>query len=125
MQRILLIAVVLLSSTSASQAAPAPVYLWYEAEWFDGVKGSFAYWTGTAKPTGTWGVAGPGISPEWSAGTPARDAADARGRKRNRESGRFGEIDGFMAHADTPEEGVGARAILLRKRIVASPSRTA
>ena len=68
MQRTLLIAVVLLSSTSASQAAPAPVHLWYEAEWFDGLKGSFAYWTGTAKPTGTWGVAGPGISPEWSQG---------------------------------------------------------
>ena len=45
-----------------------PVYLWFEAEWFEGVEGSFAYWTGTAKPTGTWGVAGPGISPEWTQG---------------------------------------------------------
>src|SRR5262249_26773291 len=23
-----------------------PVYLWHEPEWFEGVKGSFAYWTG-------------------------------------------------------------------------------
>ncbi|HEY7315889.1 MAG TPA: hypothetical protein VH643_41550 [Gemmataceae bacterium] len=51
------------------QAAPTPpIYLWLEAEWFDGVSGSFAYWTGTAKPTGAWGVAGPGISPEWTQG---------------------------------------------------------
>ncbi len=45
-----------------------PVYLWYEPEWFDGVEGSFAYWTGEAKPTGKWGVAGPGISAEWTQG---------------------------------------------------------
>jgi hypothetical protein len=51
----------------AAQARP-PVHLWFEPEWFDGVKGSFAYWTGTAKPTGAWGVAGPGISAEWSQG---------------------------------------------------------
>src|ERR1700730_5581544 len=55
-------------SAPAAPAAPPPVYLWQEAEWFDGVQGSFAYWTGTAKPTGTWGVAGPGISPEWTQG---------------------------------------------------------
>jgi hypothetical protein len=45
-----------------------PFYLWLEPEWFDGVKGSFAYWTGTAKPQGAWGIAGPGISAEWSQG---------------------------------------------------------
>ena len=46
-----------------------PVYLWFEAEWFTGVSGSFAYWPGTPKPpTGSWGVAGPGISAEWTQG---------------------------------------------------------
>src|SRR6185437_7555087 len=45
-------------------AAPAPIYLWHEPEWFDGVRGGFAYWTGAAKPTGAWGIAGPGISAE-------------------------------------------------------------
>jgi hypothetical protein len=48
--------------------AAAPVYLWYEPEWFEGVEGSFAYWTGEAKPAGHWAVAGPGISPEWTQG---------------------------------------------------------
>src|SRR4029079_6665090 len=52
----------------AAGAAPVPVYLWHEPECFAGVQGSFAYWTGTAKPTGTWGVAGPGISAEWTPG---------------------------------------------------------
>jgi hypothetical protein len=51
-----------------SVAAPPPVYLWHEPEWFAGVQGAFAYWTGSAKPTGAWGVAGPGISPEWTQG---------------------------------------------------------
>jgi hypothetical protein len=54
--------------TPLRAAASAPIYLWLEAEWFDGVSGSFAYWTGTAKPAGAWGVAGPGISPEWTQG---------------------------------------------------------
>src|SRR5262249_59784528 len=49
-------------------AAGLPIYLWHEPEWFDGVDGSFAYWTGTAKPAGKWGIAGPGISPEWTQG---------------------------------------------------------
>ena len=40
-------------------AAPPPVYLWHEPEWFDGVSGSFAYWTGSSKATGAWGIAGP------------------------------------------------------------------
>ena len=57
-----------LSLASPSGAAPPPAYLWHEPEWFDGVEGSFAYWTGAAKPTGRWGVAGPGISAEWSQG---------------------------------------------------------
>jgi hypothetical protein len=55
-------------AVTAGAAAPPPVYLWHEPEWFDGVRGTFAYWTGTAKPTGAWGVAGPGISPEWTQG---------------------------------------------------------
>jgi hypothetical protein len=59
----------LLACVPASlSAAPPPIYLWHEPEWFDGVEGSFAYWTGTAKPTGKWAVAGPGISPEWAQG---------------------------------------------------------
>ncbi|MBI1903771.1 MAG: hypothetical protein HYS13_21925 [Planctomycetia bacterium] len=54
---------------SLAAAQPkAPVYLWYEPEWFEGVQGSFGYWTGAAKATGAWGVAGPGISAEWSQG---------------------------------------------------------
>lgn len=48
-----------------------PIYLWFEAEWFTGVSGSYVYWPDTtkpAKPTGSWGVAGPGISAEWTQG---------------------------------------------------------
>ncbi|MFO0878078.1 MAG: hypothetical protein U0840_12070 [Gemmataceae bacterium] len=59
--------VVLALLASTSQAGP-PVYLWHEPEWFNGVEGSFAYWTGTSKPTGRWGIAGPGISAEWTQG---------------------------------------------------------
>ena len=51
----------------AAVASPA-IHLWHEPEWFPGVEGSFNYWTGTQKPTGSWGVAGPGISAEWSQG---------------------------------------------------------
>jgi hypothetical protein len=58
----------LLFAPPLAGAATPPIYLWLEAEWFDGVSGSFAYWTGTAKPTGAWAVAGPGISPEWTQG---------------------------------------------------------
>jgi hypothetical protein len=53
---------------SIEGATKPPIYLWLEPEWFEGVTGHFAYWTGTAKPTGAWGVAGPGISPEWTQG---------------------------------------------------------
>ena len=55
------------ASAAYSQERP-PVHLWFEPEWFEGVKGSFNYWTGSAKPTGSWGIAGPGISAEWSQG---------------------------------------------------------
>jgi hypothetical protein len=55
-------------SSGPFQAAPPPIHLWHEPEWFDGVQGTFAYWTGNAKPTGAWGIAGPGISPEWTQG---------------------------------------------------------
>src|SRR5438552_8823085 len=56
-----------IGSVASAQQRP-PFHLWLEPEWFDGVKGSFAYWTGAAKPTGSWGIAGPGISAEWSQG---------------------------------------------------------
>jgi hypothetical protein len=65
--RALAVAFMLCLVSPALGAAP-PLYLWHEPEWFDGVEGSFAYWTGTAKPTGAWGVAGPGISAEWTQG---------------------------------------------------------
>jgi hypothetical protein len=69
MTRTALAAILLcLGAAPACAAARPPVYLWFEPEWFDGVEGSFAYWTGTAKPTGHWGIAGPGISPEWTQG---------------------------------------------------------
>ena len=55
-------------ASPAVAAEKPPIYLWYEPEWFDGVEGSFAYWTGDAKPAGKWGVAGPGISAEWTQG---------------------------------------------------------
>ncbi len=60
--------VLLLAVSAAPAAGKPPVYVWLEPEWFEGVQGSFAYWTGTAKPAGSWGVAGPGISPEWTQG---------------------------------------------------------
>jgi hypothetical protein len=59
---------VLMTWEAAAAADRPPVYVWLEPEWFEGVTGSFAYWTGTAKPTGSWGIAGPGISPEWTQG---------------------------------------------------------
>jgi hypothetical protein len=69
MRYLLSLALIALSTAAAfAQPSPPPIYLWFEPEWFDGVKGSFAYWTGEARPTGSWGVAGPGISAEWSTG---------------------------------------------------------
>jgi hypothetical protein len=58
----------LLACGQVQAAVKPPIYIWLEPEWFEGVQGSFAYWTGTAKPTGSWGVAGPGISAEWTQG---------------------------------------------------------
>jgi hypothetical protein len=67
--RSILASLLLLASCAISSAQNTPSFhLWLEPEWFEGVKGSFAYWTGTAKPTGAWGIAGPGISAEWSQG---------------------------------------------------------
>src|SRR5436190_24304972 len=63
-----LLSLLLIVLPTTALAAPPPIYLWHEPEWFEGVEGSFAYWTGTAKPAGTWGVAGPGISAEWTQG---------------------------------------------------------
>ena len=63
-----LLCLLLAAVPTSLSAAPPPIYLWHEPEWFEGVEGSFAYWTGTAKPTGKWGIAGPGISPEWTQG---------------------------------------------------------
>lgn len=58
----------LIFPTLTTAADKPPIYLWLEPEWFDGVSGGFAYWTGEAKPTGAWGIAGPGISAEWTQG---------------------------------------------------------
>ncbi len=65
------LAFLLLLTLTASVGADSPrphFHLWLEPEWFEGVKGSFGYWTGKAKPTGSWGIAGPGISAEWTQG---------------------------------------------------------
>jgi hypothetical protein len=66
--RFLSLLLLLALSPCVVQGAPAQVYLWHEPEWFDGVRGSFTYWTGSAKATGAWGIAGPGISAEWTQG---------------------------------------------------------
>jgi hypothetical protein len=52
----------------AGPAPRPPVYLWLEPEWFPDVQGSFNYWTGTDKARGAWGIAGPGITAEFSQG---------------------------------------------------------
>jgi hypothetical protein len=62
------ILIVFLCASPLVAADKPPVYLWLEPEWFDGVQGSFGSWTGEAKPTGSWGIAGPGISAEWTQG---------------------------------------------------------
>ncbi len=61
--------VLTIAFTTAAQAA-LPVYLWYEPEWFEGVSGSFGYWSGfdSSKPKGSWGIAGPGIAAEFTQG---------------------------------------------------------
>src|SRR5262249_27516309 len=64
-----LLAVVLaLTGAPVRATEKLPIYLWFEPEWFEGVRGTFAYHSGTAKPTGAWSVAGPGVSAEWSQG---------------------------------------------------------
>src|SRR5438105_4954149 len=68
MRTALTILVLSLCCAPARAGGKTPIYVWLEPEWFEGVQGSFAYWTGTAKPTGSWGVAGPGISAEWTQG---------------------------------------------------------
>jgi hypothetical protein len=68
MTRTLPLLIVLACCAPARAKERSPVYVWLEPEWFEGVKGSFTYWTGTAKPTGAWGVAGPGVAAEWSQG---------------------------------------------------------
>jgi hypothetical protein len=89
MRHTLSLLTLLLGSAVARAAEKPPIYLWLEPEWFEGVKGSFGYWTGEAKPTGSWGIAGPGISPEWtqggesewnSMGAPAAETAATCGR---------------------------------------------
>src|SRR5438067_13750738 len=66
--RAFVLATLMLAITAQVHAAKPPVYIWLEPEWFPGVEGTFAYWTGDAKPTGHWAVAGPGISAEWTQG---------------------------------------------------------
>jgi hypothetical protein len=60
----------LLLGAAVQAAEKPPVYVWLEPEWFQGVEGRFAYWPGPEKQkaTGHWGVAGPGITAEWSQG---------------------------------------------------------
>src|SRR4051812_47491849 len=64
----MLLALLLAAATLPAETGRAPIHLWFEPEWFDGVQGHFSYWTGKTKATGSWGIAGPGISSEWSQG---------------------------------------------------------
>ena len=69
-----------LAAGSHLNASSRPAtYLWFEPEWFEGVDGTFGYWSGgtgagqgtcsaACNHTGSWGVAGPGVSAEMSAG---------------------------------------------------------
>ena len=72
MNRFALLAAVLLAGAwtgSLAAVEKPPIYLRFEPEWFEGVKGSYGYWSGgPGKPTGAWGIAGPGISAEWTQG---------------------------------------------------------
>src|SRR5688572_22576082 len=68
MTRVSLALILFCCSAPLFAAEKPPVYVWFEPEWFEGVAGSFGYWSGPAKPAGSWGIAGPGISPEWTQG---------------------------------------------------------
>jgi len=68
MNRIAMLVILGVATTAAADSPRPPIHLWFEPEWFEGVTGSFAYWTGPAKATGSWGIAGPGIAAEWSQG---------------------------------------------------------
>ena len=77
--RLLLSSLLFLSVSAlvAQAAEKAPIYLWLEPETFD-IKGGFGYWSGDAKPAGSWGLAGPGISPEWTQGESAQEYTQPR-----------------------------------------------
>src|ERR1051326_2191839 len=70
MKRSAITLAIILLCTTVFAADKVSTYLWFEPEWFEGVEGGFGYWSGPAsyKPTGHWGIAGPGISAEWSTG---------------------------------------------------------
>lgn len=69
MNRLLLIcALCTIPAFAAAADTKPPVYVWFEPEWFEEVSGEFGYWGGETKPMGTWGIAGPGISAEWTQG---------------------------------------------------------
>jgi len=68
MKRTLLTLLLSFYAGATLAADKPPIYLWFEPEWFDGVQGRFAYHGGPSKPTGSWGIAGPGISAEWTQG---------------------------------------------------------
>jgi hypothetical protein len=56
---------------TAPLRAAEPVYLWFEPEWFEGVEGWTEYHGGPerlAQVQNRWGIAGPGISAEWTQG---------------------------------------------------------
>jgi hypothetical protein len=70
MKLIQLLCPLLLLPAGTPAAVKAPIYIWLEAERFEGVEGRFDYWQGPSsyKAKGSWGISGPGISAEWSQG---------------------------------------------------------
>lgn len=66
-----LAAMILVATHRVAWCADSPIYLWFEPEWFDGVKGYCEYHSGPARLAevqNCWGIAGPGISAEWTQG---------------------------------------------------------
>jgi hypothetical protein len=64
-------AVLIVLTASACVRAAAPVYIWLEPEWFPDVRGWCEYHSGPERLNqvqGHWGIAGPGISAEWTQG---------------------------------------------------------